>query len=165
MARLKRTSPALDKATMRISGMRSIDETLDLGNSLSLTMYEAHFKALQMELLDYNTMLASIDAISVAVKEKEATLRDYSERMLMGVTSRYGRGSLEYLQAGGKVRKAPAKRSASVKESVKAIAPAETSGMVLEERIGSLEALMGARVTSGVNLTSANIGAVMGGMN
>ena len=161
MARLKRTSPALDKATMRISGMRSIDETLDLGNGLSLTMYEAHFKALQMELLDYNTMLTSIDAIGVAVKEKEATLRDYSERMLMGVTSRYGRGSLEYLQAGGKVRKAPAKRSAEVK----AIAPAETSGMVLEERIGSLEALMGARVTSGVNLNSANIGAVMGGMN
>ena len=126
MARLKRKSPALDKATLRISGMRSIDEALDFGNGLSLANYEEHFKALQMELLDYNTMLESIDAMGIAITKKEATLRSYSERILMGITLRYGRGSLEYLQVGGKVRKAPSKRSAEVKE----MASAETPGMV-----------------------------------
>ena len=161
MARLKRTSSALDKATLRISGMRSIDEALDLGNGLSLANYEEHFKALQMELLDYNTMLESIDAMGMAITKKEATLRSYSERILMGITLRYGRGSLEYLQVGGKVRKAPSKRSAEVKE----MTSAETPGMVLEERIGSLEALMGARVTSGMSLNSGNSDVVIGGMN
>ncbi len=111
MTRKRRTSATLDKAMARISGMRTVDATMDLGNGLSLAEYEAQFKSVQDELLNYNTMLASIDAIAEQVNIKEAALRAYSERMLMGVTLRYGRGSFEYLQAGGKLRKVPSKRS------------------------------------------------------
>ena len=42
----------------------------------------------------------------------EQELRGYSERMLTGVLTRYGKESPQYRQAGGKLRKAPSKRSA-----------------------------------------------------
>ena len=161
MARSKRSSEVLDKATMRITGMKTIGEPLDFGNGFTLAEYEARFLALQSQLMIYNEMLDSIDGIATQIESMELELRGYSERMLAGVLTRYGKESQQYRQAGGKVRKASNKRSAEVKEP----APAEASGMVLEERIGSLEALMGARVTPGVSLNGGNMGAVMGGMN
>lgn len=55
MARLKRSSMVLDKATLRISGMRSISETLEFSDSLNLAEYEKRIQTLQTKLLSYNT--------------------------------------------------------------------------------------------------------------
>ncbi len=111
MARSKRKSDVLDKATMRITGMKTIGEPLDFGNGLNLTEYEARFQALQNQLIVYNEMLNSIDGASAQIESMEQELRGYSERMLTGVLTRYGKESAQYRQAGGKPRKATSKRS------------------------------------------------------
>lgn len=111
MARAKRKSEVLDKATMRITGMKTIGEPLDFGNGLTLAEYEARFLALQNQLIVYNEMLDSIDGTATQIELMEQELRGYSERMLAGVLTRYGKESPQYRQAGGKLRKAPGKRS------------------------------------------------------
>jgi hypothetical protein len=95
----------LDKATLRISGMRSISETLEFGDGLSLAEYERRIQTLQMKLSSYNTMLSTLDEAVGQIELLEQELRSYSEKMLMSVATRYGKNSLQYMQAGGKPRK------------------------------------------------------------
>ena len=82
MARSKRNSEVLDKATMRITGMKTIGEPLDFGNGFTLAEYEARFLALQSQLMSYNEMLDSIDGTATQIELMELELRGYSERML-----------------------------------------------------------------------------------
>ncbi len=72
--------------------------------------YDARIEALQTRLSSYNTMLSTLDEIAGQIELMEKELRSYSEKMLMGVATRYGKDSLQYMQAGGKQRKA-SKRS------------------------------------------------------
>jgi hypothetical protein len=104
MARLKRGSTILDKAARRIAGMRSISETLEFGDGLSLTEYEKRIQTLQTKLSSYNTMLSTLDEAIGQIQLLEQDLSIYSERMLMSVKTRYGKNSLQYVQAGGKLR-------------------------------------------------------------
>jgi len=105
MARLKRSSPVLNKALRRLAGMRSLHHKLKLGNGLNLTEYDARIQALQAQLLNYNTMLSQLDELAGQIALLEQDLSNYSEKMLLGVASQYGKSSLEYMQAGGKPRK------------------------------------------------------------
>jgi len=105
MARLKRSSPTLEKALRRIAGMRSISTTLEFGNGLNLTDYDSHILTLQTQLSTYNTLLSTLDEMTGRLSLTEEELRGYSEKMLMSVATRYGKDSLQYVQAGGKQRK------------------------------------------------------------
>lgn len=105
MARLKRSSNGLEQAIRRLAGMRSISETLEFGNGLSLVEYDARIQALQAQLSSYNTMLSTLDEMTGQITLMEKELRSYSEKMLMGVAAHYGKDSLQYVQAGGKQRK------------------------------------------------------------
>ncbi|MEH2454257.1 hypothetical protein [Nostoc sp.] len=105
MARLKRSSPTLEKALRRIAGMRSISSTLEFGNGLSLTDYDSRILTLQTQLSTYNTLLSTLDEMTGRLSLTEEELRGYSEKMLMSVATRYGKDSLQYVQAGGKQRK------------------------------------------------------------
>jgi len=105
MPRLKRGSRVLDKATRRMAGMRSISETLEFGNGLSLTNYDTRIQELQQHLSDYNTLLSSVDKMAARITSLEQDLGNYSEKMLMSAATRYGKDSVEYMQAGGKPRK------------------------------------------------------------
>lgn len=105
MARLKRSSPTLEKALRRVAGMRSISPTLEFGDGLSLTEYDSRIQTLQTQLSNYNTLLSTLDEMAGRLSLIEAELRSYSEKMLMSVATRYGKDSLEYVQAGGKQRK------------------------------------------------------------
>lgn len=104
MARLKRSSNVLEKGIRRLAGMRSINNPLEFGYGLSLTGYDARIQALQEQLASYNTMLLTVDEMAGTVRLMEQELRSYSEKMLMGVVTRYGKDSLQYVQAGGKPR-------------------------------------------------------------
>ncbi|GAX39257.1 hypothetical protein NIES4075_02080 [Tolypothrix sp. NIES-4075] len=128
MARLKRSSIVLDKATLRISGMRSISETLEFGDGLSLAEYERRIQTLQMKLSSYNTMLSTLDEAVGQIELLEEELRNYSEKMLMSVATRYGKNSLQYMQAGGKPRKS-SKRP--VGKTVLTTAPTTTIAAVM----------------------------------
>ncbi|MEH2250566.1 hypothetical protein [Nostoc sp.] len=105
MARLKRSSSTLEKALRRIAGMRSISPTLEFGNGLSLTDYDSRIQILQTQLSTYNTSLSTLDEMTGRLYLIEEELRGYSEKMLMSVAARYGKDSLQYVQAGGKQRK------------------------------------------------------------
>ncbi|HEY9643619.1 MAG TPA: hypothetical protein V6C57_24230 [Coleofasciculaceae cyanobacterium] len=113
MARLKRGSEVLEKATRRMAGMRSINPTLDFGDGLSLAEYNARIQTLQMQLSNYNTMLSGVDEAAGQIRLLEQELRSYSEKMLMRVAIQYGKDSLQYVQAGGKHRKRSTQRTVS----------------------------------------------------
>jgi hypothetical protein len=123
MARLKRGSNVLEKAMWRSAGMRSIHEALEFGEGLSLTDYDVRIQSLQTQLATYNTMLSTLDEMAGQITLMEQDLRSYSEKMLMGVATRYGKDSLQYMQAGGTPRKRTARRSTTAPATT--IAPTE----------------------------------------
>lgn len=122
MARLKRGSPTLEKALRRIAAIQSISPTLELGNELNLTEYESRIQALQTQLLKYNSLLSTLDEMASRLSITEEELNAYSERMLLGVASRYGKHSLQYVQAGGKQRKKSSRRSRKTQSASESIA-------------------------------------------
>jgi hypothetical protein len=118
MPRPKRTSPAFDKATKRMSSIRSIDPNLELSEGLSLAEYEQHVQTLQTTLAHYNTLLSTVDEAAGQVEAQELIVRQYSEKMLIAIALRYGKDSLQYMQAGGKARK-PKNPKNSTKSTLK----------------------------------------------
>jgi hypothetical protein len=131
MARLKRSSPLLEKATRRIAGMRSISDTLEFGDGLSLAEYDVRIQTLQTQLSSYNTMLSKLDEMKGRITLLEQELSSYSEKMLMSVVTRYGKNSLQYMQAGGKPRVRTTRHplSATSPAAIAPVAPSlETNG-------------------------------------
>lgn len=113
MARRKRNSTALSRAERRIEGLRSINTALDFGNGLNLDAYANTIHDLRSKLAAYNTALSSIDKLADDVSAVEQALLEMSEKMLLGVGSRYGRSSQEYEMAGGSRRKNSRRSTAS----------------------------------------------------
>ena len=111
MARQKRTSRALEKARERADNLQSVDEQLDLGYGLTLGAFQAAMDSLQAHLKTYNEQLSALDDQAAALRAEEQNLQDIAERMLEGVSVKYGKDSLVYKQAGG-VRKSERKKPA-----------------------------------------------------
>ncbi|WP_341530462.1 hypothetical protein WKK05_14955 [Nostoc sp. UHCC 0302] len=100
----KRSSRILEKAQQRVSGMQTIDPTLDFGNFNSLQNMLQQIEQLRAKLNTHNTALAVIDASRTDIEQLEKSLSVLCENMLMSVAGRYGKDSAEYVKAGG-VRK------------------------------------------------------------
>jgi hypothetical protein len=111
MPRAKRTSPIFAKATKRMASLRSISPTLELSEGVNLADYELEVQKLQTTIATYNTLLSSVDEAAGQITAQELIVRQYSERILLGVAFRYGKDSLQYMQAGGKIRKPSKTRS------------------------------------------------------
>ncbi|MBL7729078.1 MAG: hypothetical protein JNM68_15385 [Dinghuibacter sp.] len=116
MSRQKRKASHYEQAAARLASLKSIDPKLDLGNGLSVTIYENAIHALQADIETYNTLLSKADELQNMVNQKNKDLRDLSERMLAGVASRFGKNSNEYEMAGG-VKKSERKRPVFKKAS------------------------------------------------
>ncbi|MEH2162179.1 MAG: hypothetical protein V7K38_14330 [Nostoc sp.] len=101
MARRKRNSNVLEKADRRIESLQSISVQLDFGEGLTIQAYNATINDLRSKLAAYNTALSSIDKLTDDVKSAEQIVITMSEKMLLGVASRYGKTSQEYEMAGG----------------------------------------------------------------
>ncbi|MBE8999236.1 hypothetical protein IQ274_13665 [Nostoc sp. LEGE 12447] len=101
MARPKRNSSVLEKADRRIESLQSISVKLDFGEGLTIQAYNATINDLRSKLAAYNTALSSIDKLTDDVKNAEQAVIAMSEKMLLGVGSRYGKTSQEYEMAGG----------------------------------------------------------------
>lgn len=114
MARLKTSSPTYVKAFRRIAAVKSIDSNFDLGNGLKAPDYQLAIDAVKNSMDDYNTTLSTVDDKLNILKEKEKVLRDWNERILVGVAAKFGKNSSEYEQAGGK-RKSERKKPATKK--------------------------------------------------
>jgi uncharacterized protein YukE len=105
MARSKRKSPVLDKATLRIAGLKMMAEPIEMGNGLTLSEYEQKVQTLQESLSNYNHLLTTIDQAADTIAEQELDLRQYSEKVLLNAGAKYGKDSVQYMQAGGTIRK------------------------------------------------------------
>ncbi|MEL6454082.1 MAG: hypothetical protein AAFQ40_05100 [Cyanobacteria bacterium J06623_5] len=111
MARRKRSSRTLERAQLRLDGILAIDSKLNVGGGFTAPGYQKLIDQLRSEISAYNTALSNVDAMTDRVAELEKQLAEYSERMLLGVASNYGRDSQEYEKAGG-VKKRDRKRAA-----------------------------------------------------
>lgn len=109
MSRKRRSSRALDKASVRLDGIQSINPNLDAGGGFNAPGYQRIITQLRADISAYNTALSTVDALQNTIADTEKALAEYSERMLIGVASQYGKDSNEYEMAGG-VRKRDRKR-------------------------------------------------------
>jgi len=110
MARRKRSSKVLEKADRRIASLRSISPDLNLGNGLTVDVYTNLITDMRDRLAAYNTVLSTVDKTYNDMLLIEQKLGDYSELLLLGVATKYGKSSDEYEMAGG-VKKSERKRS------------------------------------------------------
>lgn len=116
MSYKKRVSTHYNKAVTRLASLKSINEKLDLGNGLTVPMYDAAINDFMVKLDTYNTHLSQIDGLKNAVDAGEIALKDLSERMLDGVASKFGKDTDEYEKAGG-VKKSERKKPVRKKKS------------------------------------------------
>lgn len=110
MARIKKTSKIAEESKTRLAGVKSIDENLDLGNGITLAGFEQILDETEDSLEDYNTALSTADEKRDTFEKNENKLKDYFERILLGIGSKYGKDSIEYEKAGG-TRKSERKKS------------------------------------------------------
>jgi len=92
-----------------MTGFKSIDPAIDLGNDISAKVFTQKVNNLQQMLDAYNTLLADADALKNRLITTEKDLSEYSERVLLAVAVKYGKDSDEYERAGG-VRRSDRKR-------------------------------------------------------
>ncbi|XHX79222.1 MAG: hypothetical protein RBJ76_04625 [Stenomitos frigidus ULC029] len=117
MARRKRSSKVLEKADRRIASLRSISLDLNLGNGLTVDTYTNLITDTRDKLAAYNTVLSTVDKAYNDLLLSEQKLGDYSELLLLGVATKFGKSSDEYEMAGG-VKKSERKRSARIAAAV-----------------------------------------------
>lgn len=110
MARTKKAASAkVEAAQKRLSGMRSIDSALDLGEGVSVLTVEASIKSVMNLISEYNTMLSAVDAKANEIDEQIKAMNALSERALKGTGFKFGYDSSEYEMVGG-TRKSERKR-------------------------------------------------------
>ncbi|MEH1967244.1 MULTISPECIES: hypothetical protein [unclassified Nostoc] len=123
MPRQKRTHRVLEKAELRMAGLKAIDPSMDFGDARNLQNITQVIQQYRSKIDAYNTTLAVIDSYKNEMKELETTLSDLTEKMLLGVAFKYGKDSREYQMAGGvrksdRIRKSTATRlRTTLKES------------------------------------------------
>ncbi|ODG99443.1 hypothetical protein A4S05_37685 [Nostoc sp. KVJ20] len=115
MPRQKRTYRVLEKAELRIAGLKAIDPSMDFGDARNLQNLTQIIQQYRSKIDVYNTTLAVIDSYTNEMKELETTLSDLTGKMLLGVAFKYGKDSREYEMAGGvrksdRIRKSTATR-------------------------------------------------------
>ncbi|MBD2682364.1 MULTISPECIES: hypothetical protein [Nostoc] len=113
MPRKKRTSPLLEKTEQKLIGFKSIDSSLDFGDSVSVNHLTELTGELRNEIDQYNMMLTAIDTAKEKIETLEKSIRETSERLVNGVASRYGKNSRQYEMTGG-VRKSERIRKATI---------------------------------------------------
>jgi hypothetical protein len=123
MSRQRRSTPKeVESAQQRVNGLVSIEETLDLGNGVSIDALRVSICAVMDEVGEYNTMIANANEKSNRIDMLVEALNDLSSRALKGVEFKYGRDSNEYEKAGGtrtSDRKRPGRKSGGGTEAVK----------------------------------------------
>lgn len=101
--------PDLDKGTTRLASVKSIDVVIDLGNGITAANYETQINLLRTKLAKYNTALSTIDDLYNECIAQIDVVRDWNDRVLTGVATKYGKNSSQYEMAGG-VKKSERKK-------------------------------------------------------
>lgn len=114
MARKEKSSPSFDKLEQRLTGMKSIEEKLDLGGGISVDAIQQKMTLFSKELQEYNIMLKNIDSKLRRIEDLETEANSLSEQILLTVAAKYSKDSDEYALAGG-TRKSDIKRRMAYK--------------------------------------------------
>ena len=93
--------PDFDKAKTRLASIKSIDKSLDLGSDITAIKYEVEVDKFSNNLNAYNTALSTIDDLHNACIAQIDVLKDWNERVLSGVATKFGKKSSQYEMAGG----------------------------------------------------------------
>lgn len=93
--------PDLDKGVTRLASVKSIDPAIDLANGITAVNYETQINLLRTNLNTYNTALSKIDDLYNACIAQIDVVRDWNDRVLTGVATKFGKNSSEYEMAGG----------------------------------------------------------------
>jgi hypothetical protein len=101
MARLKKTSPALETARNRLGGFKSFKQPADLGSQLTIPFYEGKINAFATQVDAYNQALAALDQMLNELNDAEADLIEWNRRYLSATEAHYGPDSSEYELVGG----------------------------------------------------------------
>ena len=104
--------PDLEKGITRLAAVKSIDPALDLGNGISVPLYGEQVNLLSTKLSTYNTALSTIDDLYNDCIAQIEVIKDWNERILTGVATKYGKNSSQYEMAGGKKEKRTQKSNA-----------------------------------------------------
>ena len=96
-----RGSAALEKAQRRSASLKSIDEKLDFGHGLTVEAYDQLITKTRAALDAHNRLVSEMEESRKTLNQIDRELSEFSGRMLTGVATRYGRGSMEYVKAGG----------------------------------------------------------------
>ena len=103
MARRKLVRVAdIERARTRLAAVKSIDPALDLGSGITIGNYETAIVSLATNLENYNTTLSTIDDLYNVCIAQITIIRDWNERVLTGVATKFGKNSSQYEMAGGK---------------------------------------------------------------
>lgn len=102
--------PDFDKGITRLAAVKSIDPVLDLGNGITVANYETKINLVRTKVNTYNTTLSTIDDLYNACLAELVVLKDWNERILTGVATKYGKNSSQYEMAGG-VKKSERKKT------------------------------------------------------
>jgi hypothetical protein len=92
----------LEKGNTRLAAVKSIDPALDLGNGITVVNYQTQVQLLATKLATYNTTLSTIDDLYNQCIAQIDVIKDWNERILTGVATKYGKNSSQYEMAGGK---------------------------------------------------------------
>ncbi|WP_298915300.1 hypothetical protein [uncultured Nostoc sp.] len=113
MPRQKRTYRALEKAELRVAGLRAINPDMDFGDVRNLQYITQISQQLRTKIDAYNTALSVIDSSKSEMDELEKTLTDLTDQMLIAVAFTYGTDSSEYEISGG-IRKSKRTRKSKI---------------------------------------------------
>ncbi|MBU7581388.1 MAG: hypothetical protein KAF91_00480 [Nostoc sp. TH1S01] len=113
MSQKRRTSRIVEKAELRLSGLKAIDPNMDFGDNRNLQNMIQLIEQYRAKLNAYNTALIVIDSTKLEMEQLEKNLGELNDKMLIGVAFKYGKDSAEYEMAGG-VRKSERVRRSSV---------------------------------------------------
>jgi hypothetical protein len=102
----------LEKGRKRLAGIKSIDATLDLGNDITVDNYKKEVDKMEDNLAAYNTALSTVDDLYNVCIAQQDILKDWNERVLSGVATKFGKNSSQYEMAGG-VKKSERKKAKS----------------------------------------------------
>jgi hypothetical protein len=102
----------LEKAKTRLAALKSISADLDLGNGITVPFYQDEISQYEKTVELYNTTLSTIDDLYNECIAQKIVMRDWNERVLTGVATKYGKNSSQYEMAGG-VKKSERKKANS----------------------------------------------------
>ena len=94
-------SAAQNQAQVRLTGMKSVSETLDLGDGVSVVSLDTLGNQAAAKLAAYNQKLAEADTLANELDQIDKDLKQLSSRALSKVAGKYGRDSSEYEAVGG----------------------------------------------------------------